>query len=343
LIQKLIFSLSWLIAGYTGYTQPKRYEFVENKMASPFTIVFYHTDSSEAHQFAANAFHIVDSLAAIFTDYDPDSELNRFCASAADTATYHSISPALFDILLLSKRAHAISKGSFDISIGRLTKLWRAARQSDQWPTKEEVAAAQELTGMKYLQLDPKTGMARMLKAGIQLDLGGIAQGYIGDKVMRFLLAQGITAALVDVSGDITARGNPPGKAGWVVAINTPHHEAEWLHEHLLLKDHSVTTSGDLYQFMEHEGKRYSHILHPKTGYGITKRLSVTVIAKDPVVADWLTKSISLLSHKKAKRLARKLEADFLVAEFKEEQLHFRHSRGFEEFMKTFASPEPEH
>jgi thiamine biosynthesis lipoprotein ApbE len=71
--------------------------------------------------------------------------------------------------------------------------------------------------------------------------------------------------------------------------------------------------------------------------------LSVTVIAKDPVVADWLTKSISLLSHKKAKRLARKLEADFLVAEFKEEQLHFRHSRGFEEFMKTFASPEPEH
>ena len=100
--QKLIFSLSWLIAGYTSYAQPKRFEFVETKMASPFTIVFYHTDSLQAQQIATRAFHIVDSLAAIFTDYDPDSELNRFCASAADTANYHSISPALFDILLLS-------------------------------------------------------------------------------------------------------------------------------------------------------------------------------------------------------------------------------------------------
>jgi thiamine biosynthesis lipoprotein len=94
---------------------------------------------------------------------------------------------------------------------------------------------------------------------------------------------------------------------------------------------------------MEHEGKRYSHILHPKTGYGITKRMSVTVISKDPVVADWLTKSISLLSHRKAKRLARKLNAEFLVVEYKKEELQFRHSPGFQEFMKTFASSEPEH
>ena len=312
-------------------------------MASPFTIVFYHEDSVVANELAMECFLLVDSLAAIFTDYDPQSELNLFCDRAADTATFQPISPALLDILLISKEAHEMSKGSFDITLGRLTKLWRNARRKDQWPSKEDVASAKALSGMKYLQLDPKTGTARMLKAGIQLDLGGIAQGYIGDKVMKLLLSRGITAALVDVSGDITARGNPPGKEGWVVAINTPHHEEEWLHEHLILKNHSVTTSGDLYQYMEHEGKRYSHILNPKSGYGITVRKSVTVIARDPIVADWLTKSISLLSYRRARKLAHRLDAEFLVVELEKDRLEFRHTHGFKQFMKTFASPESAH
>ncbi|WP_290708835.1 FAD:protein FMN transferase [Flavihumibacter sp. CACIAM 22H1] len=343
MIQKLIFSLLLLIAAYYSYAQPKRFEYVENKMASPFTIILYHEDSSTANRLARESFLLVDSLAAIFTDYDENSELNRFCATASNTAMYRPLSPALFDILLRSKRAWQVSKGSFDISLGGLTKLWRMARKTDQWPSPDSVAAALNQTGMKYLQLDPRTQSARLLKPGIQLDLGGIAQGYIGDQVMRFLQSQGITTALIDVSGDITVRGHPPGKSGWVVAINTPHHEEEWLHDHLYLQDHSVTSSGDLYQYMEHEGKRYSHIINPKTGYGLTARKSVTVVAKDPVVADWLTKAISILPLKKARKLAKKLDAEFLIAELEMDELKFHHSKGFANFMKTFASKEEVH
>ncbi len=343
MIQKLIFSLLLVIIGYNSYAQPKRFEYVESKMASPFTIILYHEDSSTANRLARESFLLVDSLAAIFTDYEENSELNKFCATASFTAEYTPLSAPLFDILFKSKRAWQISKGSFDISIGRLTKLWRQARKTDQWPSADSIEKALDQTGMKYLLLDPKTKSGRLLKPGIQLDLGGIAQGYIGDQVMRFLQSNGITTALLDVSGDIIARGHPPGKKGWVVAINTPHHEEEWLHEHLYLQDHSVTSSGDLYQYFEHEGKRYSHIINPTTGYGITTRKSVTVIAKDAVVADWLTKAVSLLSHKKAKKLAKKLDAEFLVAEIEMDELRFRHSKGFTNFMKTFASSEEVH
>lgn len=336
--QKLIFSLFWLIVGYNCYAQPKRFEFVENKMASPFTLLFYHEDSAAAERIARESFLLVDSLAAIFTDYEDSSELNRFCARASNTAEYTVLSKPLFDILLRSKKAHAISKGKFDITLGRLTKLWRNARKASEWPAPEKVAEALEQSGMKYLQLDPKRSQGRILKPGIQLDLGGIAQGYIADTVMRFLLTQGIENALIDVSGDIITRGHPPNKDGWVVAINTPHHEEEWLHDHLYLKDHSVTTSGDLYQYFEHEGKRYSHIINPTTGYGITTRRSVTVVARDAIVADWLTKAISLLNHKQSIRLARKLNAEFLVAEMDGDTIQFRHSKKFTDFMKTFAS-----
>lgn len=335
--QNLFLALLCLLIGYNSHAQPKRFQFTENKMASPFTILFYHADSLEAVRIAREGFTIVDSLAAIFTDYEEESELNRFCAKAAPDADFTPLSQPLFDILHQSKNAHKISRGTFDITVGKLSRLWRQARRSGEWPRSEMVAEALDKSGMKYLQVDAKTRSGRLLKKGIQLDLGGIAQGYIADTIMRFLQTRGIENALIDVSGDIITRGHPPGKQAWVVAINTPHHEEEWLHDHLYMNDNAVTTSGDLYQYMEHEGKRYSHIINPSTGYGITTRKSVTVVAKDAIVADWFTKAVSLLPHRKAIRVARKLNAEFLVVELKAEEMKFRYSKKFTTFMKTFA------
>lgn len=331
-----------IITGYNCYPQPKRFEFTESKMASPFTIVLYAADSSSAHNLLANAFALVDSLAAIFTDYDPGSELNRFCAQAG-SQRFIPLSEPLFDILQQAKKAYQLSKGSFDISVGRLSRLWRNARKSDNWPAADSVRAALAASGMQYLELNGKNRTARLTKPGIQLDLGGIAQGYIAGATMELLKAAGITTALVDVSGDILTLGSPPGKPGWIVAINTPHHDEEWMHEHLVLISQAVTTSGDLYQFFEHEGKRYSHIINPKTGYGITTSKSVTVVAADAVLADWFTKAVSLLPAKKAKRLARKLHAEFFIAELKDDTVKTSFTRGFTQFVTTFESGNTEH
>ena len=136
---------------------------------------------------------------------------------------------------------------------------------------------------------------------------------------------------MVDVSGDIATCNSPAGKEGWVIGINLP--ESEQLQKkQLQLHNLSVSTSGDLYQFLEHEGKRYSHIIDPKTGYGITTQKNVTVIADNTTIADWLATACSIMPVRKAKRLAKKMHAKVLVAQMKNGRIIQSGSKNFNRF-----------
>ena len=168
----------------------------------------------------------------------------------------------------------------------------------------------------------------------MQLDLGGIAQGYIAGKVMDHLLTKGVTSALVDVSGDIMAIGAPPNTTGWTIGINVPGDESRLMPRNISIRDQAVTTSGDLYQYMEHNGKRYSHILDPKTGYGITSQRNITAISPDATQADWLTKACSILSVKEAKLLAKKFGAELLIVENNKGKLKAYTTPGFNKYWK---------
>jgi FAD:protein FMN transferase len=314
--------------------QSKRFSFSQPKMGSPFTIVFYAADSARAGSIAAHCFDLVDSLVLIFSDYIDSSELNRVCASAGKTGSPFIASPALFDILQLSKTAYEKSKGYFDITLGSITRLWRNARKKNIFPDKEFVKEKLNLTGFDKIRLDTITRQVILLQAGMQLDLGGIAQGYIAQKVIDYLKASRIEHALVDVSGDIVCIGAPPGTNGWTLGINVPGSKNELLNKTLLITNKAVTTSGDVYQYTEHNGKRYSHIVDPKTGYGTTLQKNVTVIAGDGATADWLTKAFSLLPVKKSKKLAAELNAEFLIAEIKKGKIVFHTTSGFSKYWK---------
>ena len=148
----------------------------------------------------------------------------------------------------------------------------------------------------------------------MQLDLGGIAQGYIGQQVLFRLNHFSVGRALVDVSGDIVMSGPPPGKDGWTIGINLPGSTYKLQNKTLILSHSSVSTSGDVYQYIEENGVRYSHIVDPTTGYGVTFQRNVTIIAPDATTADWLATSCSILAEKKAGRLARKMHASLLIA-----------------------------
>ena len=171
----------------------------------------------------------------------------------------------------------------------------------------------------------------------MQLDLGGIAQGYIAQKVLDFLSSRQINNALVNVSGDIVMSGAPPNTNGWTVGINVPETKDELLPRTILLQNKAITTSGDAYQFMMYKGKKYSHIINPKTGYGITSQKNVTIIANDGTLADWLTKACSILSIKKAKKLASKLGAEVLITQFKNGKIIYHATKGFSVYWKKFS------
>ena len=331
MLRNLFFLAPILLICQYSAAQQQRFSFTVPKMGSPFTIVLYADDSIEANRIVQHCFALTDSLVAILSDYIDSSELNRLCARAG-TGEWFFCSPVLYEIMQDSKFAYEKSMGSFDISLGPLTRLWRKARKENKFPADIEVKEKKALTGFNKIQFDTARHAVRLLQTGMQLDFGGIGQGYIAQKVIDYLKDQQVRNALVDASGDIVCIGSPPGKKGWTVAINLPENEHELLPKQLVISNKAVTTSGDLFQYMEHGGKRYSHIIDPATGYGITSQKNVTVIATDGTMADWLTKTCSILPAKKAKALAESLHASVLVTTIKKGKLVYYMSEGFAKY-----------
>jgi thiamine biosynthesis lipoprotein len=305
---------------------------MEPKMGSPFTIILYSDDSVKAGNIARQCFSLVDSFNLIFSDYIDSSELSKLNTSAGLNISPVKVSPALFDILILSKNAYYKSGGAFDITIGPVVKLWRKARKTKQFPAPDLVQSARKLTGFENVRIDSVNKLVRLTKHGMQLDLGGIAKGYIAQKIIDFLLSQQVNCALVNAGGDIVMSGAPPGSGGWRIGTNVPETSDQLLSQLLLMQNKAVATSGDVYKFIENGGKRYSHIIDPRSGYGVTFQRNVTVIANEGATADWLATACSILPADAAKRLAMQCGAEVLIGEIKDGKIKLNSTKGFDRY-----------
>ncbi|TAL48387.1 MAG: FAD:protein FMN transferase [Chitinophagaceae bacterium] len=312
--------------------QLRRYQFTEKKMGSPFNIIFYHTDSVEAVQFAHECFLIVDSLNNVFSDYSATSEVGLLVQQTNNPD--HIVSNELFEMILHSKEAWKKSGKTFDITIGPLSQLWRKARSEKRFPSAAEIKKAKLATGFENLVINNNTKTISFKKPGMRLDFGGIVKGYAAQKVVDYLKSKKIVIALADAGGDIVMSDAPPGKEGWSIGINLPEQENELWDKKLELKNCSVATSGDVYQFTLHNGKKYSHIIDPLTGYGVTSQRNVTVIAKDGATADWLATACSILSIEKAMVLARKENAALLIATLKDDKIIIHKTGNFDSYFQ---------
>ncbi len=319
---------------FSGAAQPQRFQAVQPKMGSPFALIFYADDSATAAALIVKAFALVDSLNHIFSDYDPDSELSRLSRTAG-TNRFVPLSAPLLDILQQSKTAWEVSRGAFDITMGPLSRLWRQSRKEKRFPADTAIQKALEKTGFQKLKWAADGRSVQLFQNPMQLDLGGIAKGYVAQAVINFLQSNGIGAALADAGGDMACSGAPPGKAGWTIGINMPEADATLLPGTIELSGGAVATSGDIYQFTQHNGKKYSHIINPKTGYGVTARRNVTVVAKDGATADWLATACSILSIRKAKKLARRCEAALLIGVLKKNKLRFYKTNKMARYLRT--------
>ena len=176
------------------------------------------------------------------------------------------------------------------------------ARRNKEFPAAERLTEARHAVGYDKLRLDPAWHTARLAVSDMRLDLGGIATGYAVDEAMKRLRQQGIERALIDASGDILASGPPPGERGWKIGV-APLEAAGAPSCYLLLENRSVTTSGDAFQHVVFDGKRYSHIVDPATGLGLTDQSAVTVIASDCITADSIATAVSVLGPEKGLQL----------------------------------------
>jgi thiamine biosynthesis lipoprotein len=244
------------------------------------------------------------------------------------------VSDELFAMILQSKKAWERSGKTFDVTIGSLTQLWRKARNEKRFPSGKEINEAKQSTGFQNLIINYKSKKISFAKNGMKLDFGGIVKGYAAQRAIDHLKSKNVFIALADAGGDIAMSDPPPGKNGWSIGINLPEQENELMDQKLELKNCAVATSGDVYNYILHDGKKYSHIIDPATGYGVTSQRNVTVIAKDGATADWLATACSILPLKKALRLAEKEKAALLIATIKNEKIITYKTKNFEDYFQ---------
>lgn len=272
-------------------------------MGTRFRLTFYAPDG-KAETAAEAAFARIAKLERVCSDYLPDSELTTL-----NRTTTHHASKDLFEVIAQAQQVSKLTDGAFDITAGHYTQLWRRAKRKKELPTAEQLAKVKPLVGWNLVQLDHVGGNITLTKPGLQLDLGGIAKGYAANEALSVLKQHGITAAIVSASGDLAIGDPPPDQPeGWPVKLRTfeaPEDE-DFLIE-LRLSRCGVSTSGDLHQFIEINGQRYSHIIDPKTGLGLTTRISATVIAPDATTSDAFATAVCIQGPDEALAMARNL------------------------------------
>lgn len=274
-----------------------RFEYARVLMGSKARIVLYQEHEHEAVAKARIAFEEMERLNSILSDYDPNSEAMRLVAN--EPGRWVEVSEDLLDVLLKSAKVWAASDGAFDPTIGPVTHTWRDVADQSSMPDRTALEEARSRVGFELLEIDTGESKVRLKTDEMVFDFGGIGKGYAAGRALETLRGLDAPVALVDLGGDIAVGTPPPGRRGWVVTIETGLGETE----DRVLADCGVATSGDLYRFIEIDGERYSHIIDPRTGMGLTTRVAVTVIADEPWLADALASAFSVLGEEDSEGL----------------------------------------
>ncbi len=269
-------------------------------MGVPVRLRMYPGDDERKGVDAARAaFARIDALDRMMSDYRPESELRSLTAGE----TWTTVSPELFDVLRRALAVASDTDGAFDPTVAPFVSLWREARANRRMPARADLDAARGRVGWRRLELDDRRKAVRFTVPGMRLDLGGIAKGYILQDAREVLRAHGITAVMLEAGGDIVAGDAPPGRAGWVIDVGAA--SGALAERASRLANAALATSGPTSQYVEIDGVRYSHVIDPRTGLGVTSDLVVRVIAGDASTADALATAIGVIGSADPALLAR--------------------------------------
>ena len=334
----------WIGAGLAtmtgGCTTPKsdpaleRLEFEHAQMGLPFRIVLYAARKAEANAAASAAFARVAELNHIFSDYEDDSELSLLSRSAGSGRAV-PLSDELWRLLNIAQAMSRRSEGAFDITVGPLVQVWRRARRQRELPAPEVIAEAKARVGWQKIVLDSKARTAKLSVPGMRLDFGSIAKGRALDEALRVLREHGIHRALVTGGGDMAIGDPPPSRAGWRIELAPLDAPGTPPVHFLSLRNCGFATSGDLFQHVELGGKRYSHIVDPRTGWAMTDHSLVTVIARDCVTANSLSTTTCVVGPERGLALLNKtVGASARVVRKPAEQVEVAESPTFTNFLE---------
>lgn len=266
-------------------------------MGSSLELKFYTNDEKLFYKITDESLERAKEIDHLFSNYKDDSvlaEVNSKSGKQAVTVPYEFIELTQTSINYSRKTG-----GAFDITVGNLFKLWKESVRKSRPPDPTELQKANECTGYEKIKID--NNKISFLKNCIELDFGAIGKGYVVDEIIRIARSYGVKNGLINFGGNIYALGTPYDSDAWDVGINDPDHPGKII-SNLSLKNYGTATSGDYEKFFEIDGKRYSHIIDPATGFPVEEISSVTVIAKSAMEADVYSTAFSVLGVEKTKK-----------------------------------------
>jgi thiamine biosynthesis lipoprotein len=284
---------------------PKIFAIYGNTMGTSYTVKFVHPNNVDFDKTVLKK-KIDETLVKVnmlMSTYDPHSEISQFNQSPAKIPFQISEQTEL--VLNEAIRLAHLTNGILDITAGPYINLWGFGpdKVPNRIPSASELSTIKEYIGIDKLEL--LSGYLTKSNENVYVDLSSIAKGYGVDVVANIVEESGIKAYLVEIGGEMKVKGEKSRKNGWVTAIEKPITNERAIQRYLTIGDNSVATSGDYRNYFESNGKRYSHLINPKTGAPITHNLvSVTVIHSSSMTADGLATALNVMGPEKAKTLA---------------------------------------
>jgi FAD:protein FMN transferase len=263
-----------------------RFEKAGTVMGTNVKVMFWTDDDAGATTAFGDVMTELERIDGLMSGWKPDSDVSKINAAAGDGKAI-KVSAETITVIARALDISKKSKGLFDITVGAFKGLWKFDDDMDgTLPAEQDVKDRLKLLGWKDIVLDKKKKTVRLKRKGMAINLGGIAKGYAVDRAVAVLRKAGFKNFLVQVGGDLYVAGKKD-TGPWVVGIRDPRSPD---HDDMFavapVEDHSFSTSGDYERGFVKGGKRYHHILDPRTGYPADKSRSVTVMAKDAFTAD---------------------------------------------------------
>ena len=261
-------------------------------MGSDFEITVVENNISKANYFIDLAIKEISRIESLISSWDKNSQTSLINNSAGIRPV--QVDKELFELISRSIKISALTQGAFDISYAPMDKLWYFDKEMEKLPTAQQIAQSVSKVGYENIIINEKKRTVFLNKKGMKIGFGAIGKGYAADKAKDILIQNDVKSGIINASGDLTAWGQKPSGDDWMVAVVNPLNKNK-VFSWLPIKNSSIVTSGNYEKFITVDGKSYSHIIDPRTGYPSEGILSVTIISQNAELADALATSVFVL------------------------------------------------
>ncbi len=288
---KKLFLLFFLSIGVQTFSQ-QIYKRTLKLMGSRFDITVVAQDSVEAHKHIDLAVKEISRIEKLISSWDPDSQTSAINKNAGLQAV--KVNSELIELIKRAKKISQLTDGAFDISYASMDKIWKFDGSMKKMPSDEAIKNSVSKVGYQNIVIDEENSTVFLKLEGMKIGFGAIGKGYAADKAKDLLISKGVVAGIINASGDMNTWGKQPNGESWKVAITNPMNKNKAF-ALLPLNNEAVVTSGNYEKYVNFNGKRYTHIIDPRTGYPSSGIISATVFAPKAELADALATSIFVM------------------------------------------------